>query len=89
MKEQFARKANVDWDPKNIIEVLTANGRAKNVLSSARQVVLGSAEANNVSISISPDDGLPGDIDGLLGMSFLARFEVSMTPTQFVIDRAK
>jgi predicted aspartyl protease len=58
----------------------TANGVAKGKLSKAGKVMLGKLEAVNVPIVVQNLDARsygPG-VDGLLGMSFLSRFELQM-----------
>ena len=59
---------------------MTANGAAKAKLSKADKVVLGKLEATNVPVAIQKTDAknYGSGVDGLLGMSFLSRFEVQM-----------
>ena len=59
--------------------VNTANGQAKAKLTKADKVALGKLEAINVPVAVQVEDkGYGPGIDGLLGMSFLSRFEVQM-----------
>lgn len=62
------------------ITLTTANGAAKGKLSKASRVTLGSLEASDVPVVVQNIDAKsygPG-IDGLLGMSFLSRFEIQL-----------
>ena len=62
------------------ITLSTANGLAKAKLSKADKVALGRLTATNVPVAVQDLDGKsygPG-VDGLLGMSFLSRFDVQM-----------
>ena len=59
---------------------MTANGSAKARLSKADKVTLGKLEAANVPVAVqkTDDKSYGNGVDGLLGMSFLSRFEVQM-----------
>jgi aspartyl protease family protein len=59
---------------------MTANGQSKAKLSRADKVALGKLEATNVPVAIqtTDDKSFGAGVDGLLGMSFLSRFEVQM-----------
>ncbi|WP_426441741.1 retropepsin-like aspartic protease family protein [Bradyrhizobium genosp. P] len=62
------------------ITLMTASGQAKAKLSEADKVVLGKLAATNVPAAIrnGDDKSYGAGVDGLLGMSFLSRFEVQM-----------
>jgi clan AA aspartic protease (TIGR02281 family) len=79
VKSAFADRAKI---PRSETEItlLTANGPAKAKLSKADKVMLGKLEAANVPVAVqNADDKSYGNgVDGLLGMSFLSRFEVQM-----------
>jgi aspartyl protease family protein len=79
VKPSFAERAKI---PPSTTEITmaTANGLAKVKLSKADKVVLGKLEASSVPIAVqNADDKSYGiGVDGLLGMSFLSRFEVQM-----------
>jgi len=81
IKSTFNDKVNVPVKDAREITMLTANGPAKGLLSHADKVVLGGLEATNVPIVVQDTDqrsyGMA--IDGLLGMSFLSRFEVQLS----------
>jgi aspartyl protease family protein len=58
----------------------TANGLTKAKLAKADKVTLGKLAATNVPVAIQNADAknYGAGVDGLLGMSFLSRFEVQM-----------
>ena len=80
VKSAFADRAKIPQTDLSEITLMTANGTAKARLSKADKVVLGKLEATNVPVAVQRvDDKSYGDgVDGLLGMSFLSRFEVQM-----------
>jgi clan AA aspartic protease (TIGR02281 family) len=80
MKSEFAERAKISSSDANEITLFTANGAAKGRLSKANKVQLGKLEATNVPVVVQKLDDKsygPG-IDGLLGMSFLSRFELQL-----------
>jgi clan AA aspartic protease (TIGR02281 family) len=81
IKSTFNDKAKVPIGDAREITMLTANGPAKGLLTRADKVLLGGLEATNVPVVVQKTDersyGL--GVDGLLGMSFLSRFEVQLT----------
>ncbi|PPQ17492.1 TIGR02281 family clan AA aspartic protease [Bradyrhizobium sp. AC87j1] len=80
VKSSFASKAKIADGGASEITLNTANGQIKAKLTKADKVALGKLEATNVPIAVQSSDDKsygPG-IDGLLGMSFLSRFEVQM-----------
>jgi clan AA aspartic protease (TIGR02281 family) len=60
------------------ITLMTANGAAKAKLSKADKVQLGKLQAIDVPVAVQKVDDKSYGADGLLGMSFLSRFEVQM-----------
>ncbi len=81
VRSGFAGKAKIPDANTNEITMITANGQTRAKLSKADKIVLGRLEAANVPVAIQNVDEKsygPG-IDGLLGMSFLSRFDVQMT----------
>jgi aspartyl protease family protein len=80
VKSAFASRAKIPDAGTSEIALMTANGQSKAKLSSAGKVTLGKLEATNVPVAIQAlDDKSYGvGVDGLLGMSFLSRFEVQM-----------
>lgn len=79
VKSGFAERAKIPPTDSEIT-LSTANGPAKGKLSKADKVLLGKLEAANVPVVVQKEDAkLYGSgIDGLLGMSFLSRFEMQM-----------
>jgi aspartyl protease family protein len=80
MKSGFGEKARISLADAREITLATANGPAKGGLTRADKVQLGGLIATNVPVVVQKtDDRSYGvNIDGLLGMSFLARFEVQL-----------
>jgi clan AA aspartic protease (TIGR02281 family) len=80
MKSTFADRAKIPQTDASEINLMTANGLAKAKLSKADKVRLGKLEAANVPVAVqNVDEKSYGvGVDGLLGMSFLSRFEVQM-----------
>ena len=89
LTRRFAAVAEVSGDEKNIVQVQTANGFLNVLLTSARSVKLGPIGAQDVTVGIVDTESLGSDIDGLLGMSFLARFNVNLTPLQIEFKKAR
>ncbi|AJK49435.1 hypothetical protein, tetratricopeptide repeat, aspartate protease-like protein [Burkholderia plantarii] len=83
----FAQRARIDTAQARHIHLQTANGSREGLLAQANSVTLGKVEASAVPVSVDPAAKTPfgQGIDGLLGQSFLSRFEVSFTPTQWSI----
>ncbi len=79
MRSAFADRAKIARTETEIT-LMTANGLAKATLSKADKVQLGKLEAANVPVAIQNVDekSYGAGVDGLLGMSFLSRFEVQM-----------
>jgi clan AA aspartic protease (TIGR02281 family) len=79
VRSSFASRAKIPADGASEITMVTANGQTKARLSNADKIALGRLEAINVPLAVQEDDkGYGPGIDGLLGMSFLSRFEVQM-----------
>jgi len=76
----FAQKADVDVDQNSLIKMTTANGVADFKRGRAKTIRLRSLEAKDVPIVVpaNPKENLAGRYDGLLGMSFLSRYNMSM-----------
>jgi len=75
----FARKAKVEIDQNSKVRLNTANGIVEGKKGRAATVQLRSLQAKDVVIAIQSGKSTYGEgIDGLLGMSFLSRFKVSI-----------
>jgi clan AA aspartic protease (TIGR02281 family) len=79
---QFARKAKVATESGNQVILKTVGGKALADVGYAKSVSVGKAEALGVATAVLRDDSNPfgNRIDGLLGMSFLSRFNVKLSP---------
>jgi aspartyl protease family protein len=80
VKSAFAERAKISVANASEITLMTANGQAKAKLSKADKIALGTLQAAAVPVAVQNGDENnygPG-IDGLLGMSFLSRFEVQI-----------
>jgi|SRR5262245_23803213 len=76
----FAQKANVDVDQNSLVKMSTANGVTDGKRGRAKTIRLRTLEAKDVPIVVhaNPKENLGGRYDGLLGMSFLSHYNVSM-----------
>jgi clan AA aspartic protease (TIGR02281 family) len=79
VKSSFAERAKIP-DSASEITLSTANGQTKGKLTKAEKVSLGKLEANNVPVVVqkTDDKSYGAGVDGLLGMSFLSRFDMQM-----------
>jgi tetratricopeptide (TPR) repeat protein len=77
----FAAKSKVITDAENEITVKTVGGTKAAEIGRAATVAVGKAEAFDVVIAVIRGDSDPfgGRLDGLLGMSYLARFNVKLS----------
>jgi clan AA aspartic protease (TIGR02281 family) len=80
---QFASKARIDTEPDNQVIMKTVGGTALADIGYAAKIAVGKAEASGVVVAVHRGSAKPfGDgLDGLLGMSFLARFQLNISPT--------
>jgi aspartyl protease family protein len=80
LKKAFAQKASVVVDQGSTVRLHTANGISDGKLGRAATIQLRSLQAKDVPIVVQDDAKATfGDgIDGLLGMSFLSRFKVTI-----------
>ncbi len=72
----FARKAHLDASGSAPLRAMTANGAVYDRLVPAGSVRVGRVEARQVPVAIQ-ESGM-GAVDGLLGRSFLSRFDVAI-----------
>jgi len=81
LKRAFAERAKVSMASASEITLTTANGRAKGKLTHADVVTLGRLRAADVPVVVQDvdDKSYGAHVDGLLGMSFLSRFELRMS----------
>lgn len=80
LSQDFARAAGLSGDRRVLLK--TANGTRVAAMGSAALIRVGRLTASDVPAVILPEtgDGLGPRIDGLLGMSFLSRFKVEISP---------
>ncbi|HLX17855.1 MAG TPA: aspartyl protease family protein [Bradyrhizobium sp.] len=80
LKSAFADRARIPQTGTSEIGMTTANGLVRAKLSKADKVRLGKLEATNVPVTVANVDekSFGVGVDGLLGMSFLSRFDVQM-----------
>ncbi|MBV9568316.1 MAG: clan AA aspartic protease [Hyphomicrobiales bacterium] len=80
VQQDFAQRAHLRIEPGSKMTLHTANGDTSGILSQADFIKLGDLTSKNVPIVIqSSTEKLYGkSIDGLLGLSFLCRFEVQI-----------
>ncbi len=81
VRAAFAERAKISTAGARDITLSTANGRAKGKLTQADAVGLGRLKASHVPVVVQDVDekSYGQGVDGLLGMSFLSRFEVQMS----------
>jgi clan AA aspartic protease (TIGR02281 family) len=80
LKDSFAKKAKVQVDANSSVHLHTANGIAEGQLGRADAVQLRSLKAKSVAVVVELDSAAAyGDgVDGLLGLSFLSRFNLTI-----------
>lgn len=77
LKNSFAQKAGVEIDQESSVRLHTANGIAGGKRGRAKSIQLRSLLAKDVPVVVQAD-GYGDGIDGLLGMSFLSRFNINI-----------
>jgi clan AA aspartic protease (TIGR02281 family) len=82
LKRTFAQKASVAVDQDSTVQLHTANGIAGGKLGRASTIQLRSLQAEDVAAVVQDDAKATfgNGVDGLLGMSFLSRFKVTIDP---------
>jgi len=80
MKSSFAQKAKVQVEPESTVRLHTANGITTGKRGRAGVIQLRTLQAKDVPVVVQDDaKGTYGDgVDGLLGMSFLSRFKLTV-----------
>jgi clan AA aspartic protease (TIGR02281 family) len=80
---RFAARAKVNVEAGNQVVLKTVGGTSVAEVGYANSISVAQAEAQGVVVAVlqSPADPFGNRIDGLLGMSFLARFKVTVSPT--------
>jgi aspartyl protease family protein len=77
----FASRAKLKLETKNQLAITTVGGSALADLGYASTISVGKAQAQGVPVAViqGASDPFGARLDGLLGMSFLARFSVSVS----------
>ncbi|HFC05414.1 MAG TPA: hypothetical protein ENJ55_06880, partial [Rhizobiales bacterium] len=80
MNKKFADKAGLSGGAKSKIVLQTANGLSFGSVAVAKQISVQNARAQGVTVVIMGNGNSPlgKKLDGLLGLSFLARFDVQI-----------
>jgi clan AA aspartic protease (TIGR02281 family) len=78
----FSDKAKINANGAVQIPMKTVGGTVQAAMGTAGLVAVGNAEARNVTVAVIQDsrDPFGARVDGLLGMSFLARFNTRLGP---------
>jgi predicted aspartyl protease len=81
---RFAVKARIVTESDNQVIMKTVGGKALADIGYANSISVGKAEAFGVATAVMRDDSDPFGlgVDGLLGMSFLSRFNVRLSATE-------
>jgi aspartyl protease family protein len=81
VRSAFAERARISQSAFNQVVMNTANGRTRATLSRAERISVGRLHATNVPVVVlgASERGFGHGVDGLLGMSFLSRFDVRLT----------
>jgi clan AA aspartic protease (TIGR02281 family) len=77
----YARRAKVRVDEADRVRLQTANGSTEGLMGVAQDIRIGRLQAKDVAavVSIGNAATFGRDVDGLLGMSFLARYEIAVS----------
>ena len=78
LKDGFARKAGIDLDQNTSVRLQTANGIVAGKRGRASAIQLRSLKATGVPVVVEADSAAAYHADGLLGLSFLSRFNVTI-----------
>jgi clan AA aspartic protease (TIGR02281 family) len=87
LTSDFAQRSKVDVS-RQTVTIETANGGAESTLGRAATMRVGRVEAADVPILVR-DRSLGREIDGLLGMSFLSRFDFSIGRRDWTLSQKK
>lgn len=87
VSKAFAARAKLPVDGNNGISLQTANGVSQATHTTAATVKIGRVEASDITAVVLDDDTALGtEIDGLLGRSFLSRFDVTFGSREWRIE---
>jgi predicted aspartyl protease len=79
---EMAARARITSDPSDLVEVKVVGGLLKQATGYAQTLQVAEATAANVPvlIAVGSKDAFGPGIDGLLGMTFLSRYTVALSP---------
>lgn len=88
LTQAFAKRAAIPYDEGRAVTMQTANGRTLARLAIAEQIKLRNTSANQVQVAVHSEAGhtFGAGIDGLLGQSFLSRFDTTFSARQWTIS---
>jgi len=87
LTKDFARRAAIRPDKDDEAVMATANGEVRALGGRAKSIALGNARAGNVPIYVhTARKGFGPGIDGLLGLSFLGNFKVTLSKGQLILE---
>lgn len=87
VSKAFAARAKIPVDGGNGISLQTANGVSQAIHTTAATVKVGHVEASDITAAVLEDDAALGnEVDGLLGRSFLSRFDVTFGSREWRIE---
>lgn len=89
MSKDFAERAKMPLSGDYPVRMNTANGISMAQRSSAAEVKVGRVTANDVAAVVHAENALGDGVDGLLGRSFLSRFDVTFSPREWRIESKK
>ena len=89
LKNSFAQKTGVEIDEASVIHLHTANGITEGNRGRAERIQLRSLVAKDVPIVVHSTGAYGEGIDGLLGMSFLSRFNIKIDTRSVNISTRK
>jgi clan AA aspartic protease (TIGR02281 family) len=91
LKNTFAQKANIKVESDSVVQLHTANGMSAGKRGRADTIQLRTLQAKDVPVVVQDDaKGTYGDgVDGLLGMTFLSRFKLTVDARNVRISARK
>jgi aspartyl protease family protein len=89
MKTRFAQKANIDVEQGSTVRLHTANGVIDGKRGRADMIQLRSLKARGVPVVVEADDAAAYGAEGLLGLSFLSRFNLTIDGNSVKIAAGK
>ena len=81
ISSDFASRAKVATEPGSQLTLKAVGGAAFAEIGYADSIRVGKAEALGVTVAVHQGNPFGNRVDGLLGMSFLSRFTVTLSPT--------